>query len=300
MPIPPTRPPQLVGRVFRGSAVVAGGLLTRKQLRCAAWVRLRQDVYADAALPITHRLLISAVGLTLPAGAGFCGLSAALLWGVPDIAAVQDPVEVVLPSGGRWHPGSGVVVRRTSSVPRLERVGRWLCSSRVDTAVGLIRRGDRDEAVVLLDRLLAGGLARLVDVRDAVAALPPGRGTAQARRAAGLADEHAASPQETRLRLLLRRSGLPAPVTQFRVFDDEGFVARLDLAFPELRIGIEYDGLWHAERTAFLDDRRRQNRLTAAGWIVVHVTVEDLRDPRRLLSQLRHLYAQRLGMINAR
>src|SRR3712207_7059217 len=50
-----------------------------------------------------------------------------------------------------------------------------------------------------------------------------------------------------------------------RVFDDDGFVARVDFAGPELRIAIEYVGLWHGERRAFLADRRRLNRLVAAG-----------------------------------
>ena len=83
MPITPARPRDLQGRVFRGSAVVRQGLLTRKQLRSPAWTRLRQDVYADASLPLTHRLLISAVGLVLPTGAGFAWRSAAVLWASP-------------------------------------------------------------------------------------------------------------------------------------------------------------------------------------------------------------------------
>src|SRR3712207_7749187 len=47
--------------VFRGSVVGRQGLLTPKQLRSSARVRLRQDVSADASLPVTHRLLVSAV-----------------------------------------------------------------------------------------------------------------------------------------------------------------------------------------------------------------------------------------------
>ena len=93
VPTPPTRPSELDKRVFRGSTVVAKGLLTRKQLRSSAWRRLRQDVYADARLPVTHRLMISAVGLVMPEGAGFTGLSAATLWGVPDVASANDPGE---------------------------------------------------------------------------------------------------------------------------------------------------------------------------------------------------------------
>src|SRR5687768_992884 len=73
MPTAAHRPEALRGRVFRGSTTVASGLITKKQLRSSAWVRLRQDVYADAALPVTHRVLISAVGLCLPDGAGFTG-----------------------------------------------------------------------------------------------------------------------------------------------------------------------------------------------------------------------------------
>jgi hypothetical protein len=94
--------------------VVVEGLLTRKQLRSSSWRRLRQDVYADVALAVTHRLMVSAVGLTLLEGAGFTGRSGATLWGVKDVATVTDPVEVLVPAGPRQ--------------------GRWPCTSRVDTA----------------------------------------------------------------------------------------------------------------------------------------------------------------------
>jgi G:T-mismatch repair DNA endonuclease (very short patch repair protein) len=300
VPVPPARPPQLVGRVFRGSTVVAQGLLTRKQLRSAAWRRLRQDVYADTALTVTHRLLVSAVGLVLPQGAGFTGRSAATLWGVPDVAGPTDPVEVLLPAGSRWNPGSGVRVRSLLRGQALVRRGLWLCASRVDTAVDLIRWGGTDDAVVLLDQLCHAGMVRLDDVRDAVLKLPRCQGSAQARRVAALADGTAESPQESRLRLLLGRSGLPAPIAQFRVFDDEGFVGRVDFAYPDLKIAIEYDGLWHGERKAFLSDRERLNRLAAAGWTVLHVTADDMRHPERLAARVRARRAQRLAMIHTR
>jgi len=280
--------------------VVSAGLLTPKQLRSSAWIRLRQDVYADASLPLTHRLMVSAVGVTLPDGAGFTGLSAAVLWGVRDVAGVDDPVEVVLPRGSRWNAGGGVRTSQRMPGQELVRRGRWLCASRADTAVALVRRGEADDAVVLLDRLCVAGMVRLDDVRDAVAALPRCRGSAQARRVVEQADGMAESPQETRVRLLFRRAGLPAPVAQYRVFDAHGFVARVDFAYPELKIAIEYDGLWHGERQAFLSDRRRLNRLVAAGWIVLHVTAEDMRRPDRLAARVRALRAERLSMINAR
>ncbi|MDP9392422.1 MAG: endonuclease domain-containing protein [Actinomycetota bacterium] len=170
----------------------------------------------------------------------------------------------------------------------------------MDTAIELIRRGPVEDAVVALDRMVSGGSVSLTSVREAAAVLPRGRGSAQARKVADLADGLAESPQETRLRLLLQHAGLPTPVAQFRVFDSEGFVARVDLAYPNLRIAIEYDGLWHGERRGFLDDRRRLNRLSAAGWVVLHVTVDDLRYPERLAALVRALRSRRLAMINAR
>jgi very-short-patch-repair endonuclease len=63
-------------------------------------------------------------------------------------------------------------------------------------------------------------------------------------------------------------------------------VARVDLAYPELRLAIEYDGAWHDERGQFTKDRRRLNRLAAAGWTVLHVTAADLHDPEALVARI--------------
>jgi very-short-patch-repair endonuclease len=86
--------------------------------------------------------------------------------------------------------------------------------------------------------------------------------------------------------LLLLRAGLPAPTAQYRVFDDDGFVARVDFAWPEQRLALEYDGQWHAEPGQFVRDRRRLNRLVAAGWRVVIVTAADLYRPELLVARI--------------
>jgi hypothetical protein len=194
---------------------------------------------------------------------------------------------VVVPPGVRWQPGPGVAVRTCTldgdvvhDPPRLRRTGR------ARTAVDLIRRGEVDDGVVLLDRLVTAGIVRLDDVRDAVAILHRGRGSRLAGEIVGLADGLAASPPETRLRLVMLRAGLPTPVAQFRVFDDDGFIARVDFAYPELKIAIEYDGLWHSEPGQFARDRRRLNRLADAGWRVIFVTAADLHRPAQFLARV--------------
>ena len=263
---------------------MAAGLLTPDQLRSGAWRRLRRDVYADARLPVDHLLHARAVGLVAPRTAVFAGLTAVVLWGGIEFAATDDPVEVVMPPGHRWQPGPRVVVR-TGSIDRTAvRDCLGLCrTGRVRTAVDLVRRGSVDDGVVLLDRLVAAGIVELAGVRDTVEALARGRGSRLAREVVALADGLAESPQETRLRLLAFRAGLPAPSAQFRVFDDDGFIARLDFAYPDLKLAIEYDGAWHGEAGQLSRDRRRLNRLAAAGWRVFFVTAADMHDPEGLV-----------------
>jgi hypothetical protein len=287
VPVPPARPEALRAGVFRGSRVVRKGLLPPDQLRSRAWRRLRHDVYADARLPVDHRLKVLGVSCVAPDGTTFAGLSALVLAGGTQFATADDPVEVLLPVGRRWRPGPGVRVGVSSSADdvvvdrhRLSRTGP------VRTALDLIRRGDLDDGVVLLDRLAQEGLADVAAVRAAAERLPRCRGSRMARDVAGLADGLAESPQETRLRLLMHRAGLPAPVAQFRIFDQEGFIARVDFAYPDLKIAIEYDGLWHAEPGQFAKDRKRLNRLSEAGWLVIFVTAADLKHPERLLARL--------------
>lgn len=59
----------------------------------------------------------------------------------------------------------------------------------------------------------------------------------------GIADPFSESPGESVARLVVRASGLPAPVTQYRYEDrEEGRRYYIDLAWPQLRIAIEFDG----------------------------------------------------------
>lgn len=227
------------------------------------------------------------VSLVTPAGAVFGGLSAVVLAGGDGFATVADPVDVILTPGMRSRPGAGIRVRVSSSDDEVVVAGHGLTrTGPVRTAVDLVRRSRLDDGMVLLDRLVVAGLADLTAVRAAAVDLPRGRGSKRARDVARLADGLAESPQETRLRLVIARAGLPSPVAQFRVIDDEGSIARVDFAYPSRRIAVEYDGLWHGEPGQFAKDRRRLNRLTAAGWRVIFVTAADLQHPERLVARL--------------
>lgn len=77
------------------------------------------------------------------------------------------------------------------------------------------------------------------------------------------------SPAEAAAIRRIRVFGLPAPVTQHEVVDEDGkFVARLDMAWPEERVAREYDSLrWHGPDRLEADEERLQ-RLERLGWEV--------------------------------
>ena len=153
------------------------------------------------------------------------------------------------------------------------------------TAVRLAGSLPGDEAVIAVDQMVASGIVDLGPVR-ALASAQLGPGSARARSVCALADGLAGSPQETRLRLLIHRSGLPPPVAQHRVISGGREVARVDFAWPDRKVAVEYDGLWHAEPGQFAKDRGRLNRLREAGWTVVFVTAADMHRPAELIARI--------------
>lgn len=280
----PLVPDVLRREAFRGSEAVRSGLLTPNRLRGRAWRRLYPDVYLHRDVPVTHLRRAQAAALVVP-DAVVTGRSAAVLWGV-DLATGEDDVELTVPRGRHQRRVPGLVVRRLD-LPA-EHLWRRLglpVTTAAATAVRLAGALPPDDAVVAVDRMVATGIVDLDEVR-ALAAAATGRDCARARAACARADGLAESPQETRLRLLLQSSALPRPIAQHRIVMNGAFVARVDFAWPERRVAVEYDGLWHGAPEQFAKDRRRLNRLREAGWVVVFVTARDLRRPEELLARV--------------
>ncbi|SCX47277.1 T/G mismatch-specific endonuclease [Klenkia marina] len=291
---PARRPGQLVGRVFLGRTACDRGWLTSEQLRGSAWRRVMRGVYADASLPDTHGVRLAAARLVLPPTAVVAGRSAAWLLGVTEAADESTPVEVLVPREHRFGPVTGLRIRQGGTEPDdLAELRGLRHTTAARTASDIARWESTAEAVVLLDLLLTRRLVDRDDLHERVVGLPAGPGTRRAVQAVALADPRAESPQESRTRVLLALAGFPV-VPQFEVRDDDGrWVARVDLALPDLRIAVEYDGVWHGERGQLSSDRRRLNRLTQAGWLVLHLTAADLHRPAEVVARLRALIALR-------
>jgi very-short-patch-repair endonuclease len=281
------RPTALRGTVFRKRDVLASGLLTTDALRSSAWRRVYRGVYADADLPDSFGVRVRGAKLLMPPAAVFSGRTAAFLHGATELVDPRMPVEVSVPAGVRFGPVTGIRIRRVLlPPPDVTSLRSWRCTTGVRTGLDLARWESLPEGVAALDVLLGRAIVGKGELSEAARRFD-GRGARRAQRAVALADPRAESQPESKLRVLLALAGL-FPDVQYSVRDRAGnFVGRVDLAFVERRVAVEYDGAWHAEPGQFAKDRRRLNQLVAAGWTVVHVTAADLRDPAALVARIR-------------
>lgn len=88
------------------------------------------------------------------------------------------------------------------------------------------------------------------------------------------------SVQETRTRLALLRFGLNRPVTHYAIDSaDASTRYTVDMAYPDMKVAIEYDGDHHRRfRSQYVRDQHKRRNLRAMGWTVIEVFADDLRD----------------------
>jgi hypothetical protein len=277
---------RLIPGVFIGSHAIADGLLTRRQLRERSYRRLVQGVYADPSLPLDHRLRCRGVALLLPPGAVIGGHSAAAWHGAP-FAGINDPVTVLRSPEILWKGPRGTRVHRTDLDDGDVAVHDFVpVTTPLRTAWDVASLESLGTAVAALDAMVRTGSLTVGDV-IAMAESGGGRwGVVKVRRAAALIDPRAESPPESRVRVALELAGL-APVPQFEVREDGALLARVDFAWPEARLAVEYDGAYHFEGTQISRDDARFERLTAAGWRVIRLTAADLHDLDAVVARIR-------------
>lgn len=272
--------------LFRGSDAVADGLLTRGQLRGPSVTRLFRDVYVDRGTAVTHEVRCRGATLLLPADAVITGRSAATVRGA-SLASVDDPVEITAPLERRIARREGFDLRR-NGIARGEAVpwheGQLATSLRMAFDLALDR--PVPAAVADLDVVLRRRLVDLAALTDLVHSRSD-RGIRDARLSVSLVDPLAESRPESQVRVHLVLAGL-TPVPQHWIEDADGRIARTDLAFPERRVAVEYDGQWRdGQLWALNRDRERLNRVHAAGWDVVFVTAPLLATPRKMVAIIR-------------
>lgn len=230
-----------------------------------------------------------------------CGPTAARLLGCDAINS--EVVHVLRPYGPGMRPRPGMAVHsgRLPTTDLAEIDGLPTLTLERTVADLLCTAAPRD-ALAVTDQALAGQPETRreefrVRLARQLAARADGRGTRRGTGLLALATGRAESPPESWLLLEVVSMGYPPPEANWSLRAPDGTERyRLDLAWPELRIAVEYNGYAvHAGREVL--DERRAADLRRRGWIVIMVTVQDLSDPARLARLLREAFARRGAVV---
>ncbi|WP_181781910.1 DUF559 domain-containing protein [Pseudonocardia pini] len=263
--------------VFRGSWARRAGLVTTAQLRGPRFTQVYPDVYVPGGSVLDLRLRSRAAFLLMQTRGALSGYSAAVLHGA-DCLPGEVPPEITVPGGGFRVP-PGLRLHRERLWPNeITEVDGLVVTTPERTAFDLARWApSRNEAVACVDALANTGRFAPDEVLRLNALHPSMRGCARIPELVELADRRAGSRPETLLRVLLVDSGLPRPEVQWVVQDPVAKEAVwLDLAYPEQRLGIEYEGAPHVEPDRVLRDIARTTALVDRGWRILRVTKNDL------------------------
>ena len=277
--------------VFPAARAMALGLTRadlRRLLRDRRVVRLHRGWYAtrlprdDADL---HRLRVEALLAEYAGRAVATDASALLRLGIatwrPDLRRVH--LALTDPDLNRHRKADLVVHPHRPAAPLLTARS---AAGTVHPAVAIASAGLSDPRSFLVpaDDALRRGLVTPAELAAAVDALGGRHGAAGVRAVRDWCDPRHESPGETLVAHLLRLAGRQVE-PQFLVpgtgkWTPGGRGYRADFRLSGTRVLVEFDGrVKYDDRQALWEEKLREDRIRSLGWVVVRVTMADLRDP---------------------
>lgn len=256
--------------------------VTDRRIESGRWEGVLPRVYRASVVPASGRQAALAACLWSAPDGLISHQTAAVLWGLEGIETTA--VHLTVPSECSLR-SSRVVVHRTHELLAADRArqGPITLTSPLRTLIDVAATLDRAALEVATEDALRRRLCTAGQLRwRAGELLGQGRSgstmlrTLLSQRTLG----RTGSRWELRTARILTAAGLPEPVRQHEVGDDGVFVARVDLAYPDARVVLEYDSdEWHHGVARRHRDAERRNALRAAGWTVIEVTPALLRRP---------------------
>lgn len=251
--------------------------LTRRglesELKHGPLQKIWYGIYSDRELSAELQLR----GLDLATGTtvAVCLGTAAAAYGFD----TEEPVDlhVLNPTGHQLRSADGLVVHRCEGAPLSEIDGRP-ATAPAWTAIEVARSLRRPRALATLDAALRSGTCTRGELQRAALRQAGRRGIVAVRDLLPLADPRADSEMESESRLMMIDGGLPLPVLQYPIVDRDHRTWRVDFAWPEQRLAVEYDGVvWHEGPEAFAYERQRRAALQEVGWVVIPLIADDVR-----------------------
>src|SRR4051794_17806564 len=255
-----------------------------RRLASGRWELVHERVYRIVGTPLSWRGQLLAAcwaGGTRAAGSH---RSAAELWQLP--GRDDKTTEITCP---RWRRArhDGLLVHESLVLDDIdttvrERIPVTTVARTLFDLAGVVGPTTVDIAVGTALRRELTTLFELQEVFDRLAS----RGRSGTTQFRAVLELHRATPAQTESEaehLILRligKHGLPAPIPQYVIRRADGtFVARVDFAYPDLKIAIEYDSYAHHLGTEAHDrDAARRNAVLGAQWYPITATAADLRN----------------------
>ncbi|MEJ3659314.1 hypothetical protein WEH80_40790 [Actinomycetes bacterium KLBMP 9759] len=268
----------------------------RKAVASGQLQPLWRGVLVERDRILDPRTRAAAALLTAGDEAVLTGRTAAMLHGCRAVSTVQ--THILLPYWRKVRGRSGLVVHHggffASDV--VERDGLRMLSINRVTADLLCGERSQD-ALALADEVLklAGESCEVTrkEIAGHIRRRRDNRGTVRGEALLDLASPRAESTAESWVRMLLLEWGFPLPEVNHPILGvDGGEVYRLDLAWPQLRIAVEYDG-YSAHAGREVQDDARYEDLRRRGWLVVRTSSPDLTDFGRAAAALRAAFERR-------
>ena len=239
--------------------------------------RVLRNVYLRYDIPDSQLVRCQAAALVLTPYAVVCDRTAAWLHGV-DVFAYHE-LDIVPPLETYVLRGHAAIRRPECAGGERDLAGRDIClihgirvTTPLRTALDLGCKLSRRDAHAALDAFMRQfGITTDELLREARRYFRR-RGVVQLRRLIPLADPRAESPGESWTRLAIIDAGLPTPEPQYWIYIDGVPVFRLDLAYPRLKVAVEYDGQeFHTSKEQRDHDEARRKWLSDHGWTVIVV-----------------------------
>jgi hypothetical protein len=256
----------------------------RHRLATGRWELVHDSAYRVAGAPTTWRATLLAACWAGGTRGVASHRSAAALYDLP--SGRRDLAEITCPRSQRARHG-GLVVHesRLLTTADITIVDAIPCTTIERTLFAIAGLGKPRTLELALDAALRRELTSHVALNEAADRVAKrGRlGSARFRAAIAARTPGEVLPESAPERLLataLTRHGLPAPDLQHVIRDASGaFVARIDLAYPQWKILVEYDSYQeHIGKLALVRDSARRNALAALGFTTLTATAADLRD----------------------
>lgn len=283
--------------LFAAREVRARGESTRgleAGVRSGRFVRLRPGIYAlahewtAASADARHRALMDACLATCRREPVFALESAALVHGIPVVGVWPTLPQTVdaEPAPNSRHSRLGTVVHRPRHRVEPCRVGPYLVTGPIDTAIALAASRSLMAGVAAFDHIRARGVPA-EDVAEIMSLRRPFHGAARAVRALEISTGLAESVLESISLVPIALAGLPRPEQQVEVMA-RGRRYRLDFHWPDLGIAGEADGRGkYAGPDDLWQEKRRQDALASVGIGLVRWGWDDVLAGAPMLARLR-------------